>query len=115
MHSWRVLLLPYLEQSDLFKQYDFKEPWDGPNNRKLADKMPKVYALHAKPSLGNVTTNFLAVVGPNTAWPPGRRIGYKDVVDGTGQTILIVENDGAGVHWMEPRDLRLAEMSFVVN
>src|SRR6478735_1777869 len=35
MHSWRVLLLPYLEQKALHRQYRFDEPWDGPNNLKL--------------------------------------------------------------------------------
>ncbi len=35
MHSWRVLILPFLEYDDLYKQYNFNEPWDGPNNRKL--------------------------------------------------------------------------------
>ena len=43
MHSWRVLLLPYLDRSDLYKAYDFTEPWDGPNNRKL---LPAPQYLH---------------------------------------------------------------------
>ena len=37
MHSWRVLILPFLEQRELYNAYNFAEPWDGPNNRKLAD------------------------------------------------------------------------------
>ena len=43
-YSWRVAVLPYLEQNDLYKQYNFNEPWDGPNNRKLLDKMPAIFA-----------------------------------------------------------------------
>jgi hypothetical protein len=43
MHSWRILLLPYIERGDLYKQYRFDEPWDGPNNRKLASQMPGLY------------------------------------------------------------------------
>ncbi len=43
-YSWRVAILPYLEQNELYNQYNFDEPWDGPNNRKLIDKMPVIYA-----------------------------------------------------------------------
>ena len=43
-YSWRVAILPYIEQEPLYKQYNFDEPWDGPNNRKLLDKMPAVYS-----------------------------------------------------------------------
>jgi len=71
MHSWRVLILPYIEQNELFKEYRFDEPWDGPNNRKLASRMPKVYALHGEERPDNVTTNYLAVVGPETFWRAG--------------------------------------------
>ena len=47
MHSWRVLLLPYLEQHGLYNQYDFNAPWDSPQNQALAAKMPAVYACPA--------------------------------------------------------------------
>src|SRR4051812_10595310 len=43
LHSWRVLILPYLEQKPLYNRYNFSEPWDGPNNRRLASQMPGVY------------------------------------------------------------------------
>jgi uncharacterized protein DUF1559 len=46
LHSWRVLLLPFLEQRELYEQYDFDEPWDGPNNRKLLAQRPSVFAFH---------------------------------------------------------------------
>src|SRR6516165_2689000 len=43
MHSWRVLILPFLDQTPLYNQYRFDEPWDGPNNKKLADTILAVY------------------------------------------------------------------------
>jgi hypothetical protein len=43
--SWRVLMLPYIEQGALYQQFRFDEPWDGPNNIKLLDRMPKIYQL----------------------------------------------------------------------
>ena len=115
IHSWRVLLLPYIEQKDLYDQYDFSEPWDGPKNRQLAERMPAIYAFHGESRPGVVETNYLAVVGPETVWPGRDRVSSKDVVDGLSSTILIVENLGARVHWMEPRDLPFGRMSFKVD
>jgi hypothetical protein len=115
MHSWRVLILPYLEQRQLFEQYDFSEPWDGPNNSKLAAQMPKVYAFHGEYKPGLTTTNYLAVVGVQTMWPGNQPRQTADVTDSTDSTILVVENAGQGIHWTEPRDLDFATMSFAVN
>ncbi len=115
MHSWRVLILPYMELSDLYQQYDFSEPWDGPHNRTLAAQMPRVFAFSPLERPGNTTTNYLAVVGPETAWPGAMGATTDSIGDGLATTILIVENLGADVHWMEPRDLRLADMELQVN
>ena len=68
-HSWRILILPYIEAEGLFEEYGFSEPWDGPNNRQLAGRMPRLYAFHGDERPGNTTTNYLAVIGPETAWP----------------------------------------------
>lgn len=114
-HSWRVLVLPYLEHANLHQQYAFGEPWDGPNNATLAPQMPRTFAFHGEYRPGLTATNYLAVVGAETVWPPDGKRSYKDVTDGNSSTILIVENRGTGIHWMEPRDLSFANMSFTVN
>jgi hypothetical protein len=114
-HSWRVLILPYLEHPDLYNEYRFDEPWDGPNNRKLADRMPPVYAFHGPDRPGNTTTNYLAVVGRETVWHASQPVTSADVPDGLGATILVVENNGAEVHWMAPRDLSLADLDLRMN
>jgi len=114
MHSWRVLILPWLEQKELHDQYRFDEPWDGPNNSRLANKMPAVFAFHDKTDHGGIT-NYLRVVGPGTASPGATTISNADVSDGTDNTLLIVENLGAGVNWLEPRDLPFGSMSFAIN
>lgn len=115
MHSWRILLLPYLGRLDLYEQYRFDEPWDGPNNRKLADQMPSVYALHGCEKPGNVTTNYLRIVGDATASPVSRTLSANDISDGVASTLFVIENVYAGVHWMEPRDLSFDTMSFAVG
>lgn len=114
-HSWRVLLLPFLEQAPLYNEYNFSEPWNGPNNHKLAARMPSVYAFHGDWRPGLVEINYLAVVGAKTAWPGARGLSSDAVPDGASSTILLVENQGAGISWMEPRDLAFETMSFRVN
>jgi prepilin-type processing-associated H-X9-DG protein len=105
-HSWRVLILPYIEGEALYQQYDFNEPWDGPNNRKLAAQKPYAYGCPSDPgSLGSPTTNYAAVVGPTAAWAGSEPRKLGDFRDPTDSTILVVETAGSGIHWMEPRDL----------
>lgn len=115
LHSWRVLILPYIEQEPLFKRIDLAEPWDGPANRRLRAEMPRLFAFHGDYRPGLVVSNYLAVEGPETVWPGGAKVRPKDVTDGLSCTILLVENAGANVEWMEPRDLAFATMSFRVN
>jgi len=68
-----VLVLPYIEQSELHREYSFAEPWDGPNNRKLAGRMPRLYAFHGSDRPGDTVTNYLAVVGDETRGPARSR------------------------------------------
>ncbi len=105
-HSWRVLILPYLGRKDLFDSYNFKEPWNGSNNIKLARNMPDVFHCpNDKDANGKPTTNYLAVVGPDTVWPMNKSVSVKDIFDGSTQTILLVDMANSGINWMEPRDL----------
>jgi hypothetical protein len=91
-HSWRVLLLPYLEQMALAEEYDFSQPWNGPNNLKLLDKMPDVYRDPAQEGQKVRFAHYAALVGAwqgpaggpeiHTAFPPsGHRMkaGAKDL------------------------------------
>jgi hypothetical protein len=111
LHSWRVLILPQLGEQNLFDEYDFDEPWDGPNNRRLARRMPRDYRCpDVAPDDDMETTSYLAVVGANTMWPVSGQRVESDVTDGLDNTILLVEAPHAGIHWMEPRDLRVQDI-----
>jgi prepilin-type processing-associated H-X9-DG protein len=105
MHSWRVLLLPYMCGKQIYDQYDFNEPWDGPHNRLLADQMPPMYRCPSDDVSKPGETSYAAVVGPETIWPDDEIVQLADVTDGTENTLVIVEVAGNGIHWMEPRDL----------
>jgi hypothetical protein len=115
LHSWRVLLLEYIAP-DVFNAYDFKEPWNGPNNRKLADRMPRCYACpNDRDPERTRLTSYIVVVGRATAFPGSKPISEKDIRDDKSQTLLVAEVAGSDIHWMEPRDLSLDGMSFRLN
>ena len=119
MHSWRVLILPFLDQAPLYNQYHFDEPWDGPNNSKLASTILAVFNCpsddHGGTGNASTMTNYVAIVGPETAWPDGRATTFQDISDGTSATLLVVEVANSGIHWMEPRDLHVVQMAPTVN
>jgi hypothetical protein len=68
MHSWRVLILPYIEERELYKQYKSDEPWDGPSNRKLASRMPRMFALHGEEQPGNETIGWNRATYASRTW-----------------------------------------------
>lgn len=105
MHSWRVLLLPYLEAEPLYWQYRFDEPWDGPNNQVLTNLMPTVYRCPSDPSPNAaMTTNYVVITGVGTMFEGAKATSLGDIADGTSNTLLVVEVPGTSVHWMEPKD-----------
>jgi hypothetical protein len=115
MHSWRVLLLPYLSQNEVYNAYNFAEPWNGPNNRRLADQIGSIYRRLGLGSDQAASTSFVAVVGPQTAWPGRTPVTDKNLGDGPTNTLLVVEVPDGQYLWMEPKDLEFDRMSFRIN
>lgn len=118
MHSWRVLILPYLgdeQYKELHSEYNFDEPWDGPNNSKLHDRVVSIFNCPSDHSYQDSTsTNYVAVVGPETMWPGSRKLKKSDITD-ISITILIVEKASSDIHWMEPRDLDMNKMDMLMK
>jgi len=101
--SWRVQLLPYLEADDLYKQFKLDEPWDSETNKKLIEKMPKVFATvrgAAEPGM----TYYQAFTGKGGLIKSGQKLGLAGITDGTSNTLLCVES-GKPVIWTKPEDL----------
>jgi prepilin-type processing-associated H-X9-DG protein len=101
--SWRVALLPYLEQDTLYREFRLNEPWDSAHNKKLIEKMPRTYAPVNKPGKPGYT-HLQMVVGPR-ALKPGMSIPAS-FPDGTSNTIAVVEA-AEPVIWTKPDDVML--------
>ncbi|MCA9215541.1 MAG: DUF1559 domain-containing protein [Planctomycetales bacterium] len=103
--SWRVAILPYIEENNLYKQFRHNEPWDSEHNKKLIEKMPSVFKSPGS-SVDDGWTNYLAVMSDDSIIVDkknGKRM--RDVMDGTSRTMMIVEaNDTEAVIWTKPDD-----------
>jgi hypothetical protein len=102
--SWRVLILPFIEQNNLFQEFKLDEPWDSANNKKLLDKMPKVYAIPGKTKEGGTDTYYRVFVGKGAGfdWITGTKINA--ITDGTSNTIMCV-TAATAVPWTKPDEL----------
>jgi DNA-directed RNA polymerase subunit RPC12/RpoP len=105
LFSWRVALLPYIEQGALYKEFRLNEPWDSEHNKKLLPRIPKTYLLPGETAGPDGLTKYQVFVGPQTMFEEGRRITIASVQDGTSNTLLVVEA-AKGVPWTKPEDLR---------
>jgi hypothetical protein len=104
--SWRVQMLPYLDQSELYKEFRQDEPWDSEHNKKLLARMPEVFrAPGSKNKADSGKTNFLAPIWEGSVLGADKGTKIADIRDGTSNTIAVVEvSDEAAVPWTKPDD-----------
>ena len=97
--SWRVAILPLIEQEELYKQFKLDEPWDSEHNKKLIPKMPEVFMI---PS----SDEAVAKAGKTyyRLFDIGRKYKLGTIPDGTSNTICVVEAAEA-VEWTKPEGL----------
>jgi prepilin-type processing-associated H-X9-DG protein len=95
--------LPLLEEAALYKEYNFDEPWDGPNNKRLIERMPPLYGYPGDRSSKGRTAYFV-FTGPQTMLGKGEKPTFMDITDGTSNTILAVEAKRE-IPWTKPEDI----------
>jgi prepilin-type processing-associated H-X9-DG protein len=135
MCSWRATLVPFFEQQGAFFAYKWKEPWDSPSNRLVANRYSDHFRCPAR-GIPDTSTSYVAIVGPETMWPGLESLSSRKLRAAGGEsirisvvssdhppyswleprdlmsrTIMLVESADPTIHWMEPRDLAFDEAS----
>ena len=104
LHSWRTLILPYMEQNVLYKTIDFSKPWNDPANQTAFEYSVPAYSCPASDVPANHTT-YLGVSGPDRLFHADQSRSITEVTDGLTNTMMVIEAPvDESVHWMEPGD-----------
>ncbi|MBC8116445.1 MAG: DUF1559 domain-containing protein [Candidatus Saccharimonas sp.] len=106
--SWRVSILPYIDQPQIFNSYAFNDAWDSPSNSMLLNPMPRTYACPSHSAPGSINTCYATFTGDNTVLGAGKCVSLRDVTDGTSNTLMIVEACRLNIPWMKPQDIDAA-------
>ena len=112
LHSWRTLILPYLDQYALYESIDLSKPWNDPANAKAFGTEVDVFSCPAAKLSGGLTT-YLGNAATDGCFTGDRPRHISEFTDSQGQTILVVEvSPTHAVHWMAPQD---AHESILLN
>lgn len=107
LHSWRTLLLPFLDQKALYDSIDLTKSWDHPVNRDAYESHPYGYRCPSS-KVPPGSTTYMAVVTDKSCFPGCVPRRTADITDDPSQTLMVVEVPGEyAVHWMAPRDTAL--------
>lgn len=107
LHSWRVLVLPYIQEQELYNKIRFDEPWDSPHNSRFHDEMPGTFHCPSRPKdeTAKGLTPFQMIIGPDTISDGPNGTNFSDTITRQKNgTILFVEAS-VPVPWMKPVDL----------
>ena len=102
--SWRVAILPFLEQIALYERFRLDEAWDSPHNASLLKEMPRVYAPVAHKDTTPYATHYQGFVGPGAVFDGDEGTRIADVIEAATPTLMIVEAVEP-VPWTKPEDL----------
>lgn len=119
MHSWRVLILPYLGEQGIYDQFDLSKPWDHDLNLQASYIMPRVYEHPADNNITGARSGYYLITGPGTLFPASNPLSPATIRDKASQTILVIAgtpplNRSIG-GWAEPIDLDYSAMRGVIN
>jgi hypothetical protein len=108
--SWRVLLLPFIEEDNLFRQFKLDEPWDSPHNILLLPKMPQMFFPFDGGAPPNPNTTFYQVfVGKGTAFEGRHGLRIREDFGERACSIFLIVEAGRAVPWSKPEDIPYAE------
>jgi type II secretory pathway pseudopilin PulG len=102
LHSWRTLILPFMEQQSLYEKIDLAKPWDDPANQFAYETRLEAYECPSA-NCPPKHTIYLAVVAPNGCFQPAEPRSLSEITDDLSSTLMVIEADSEHhVHWMSP-------------
>ncbi|WP_373650628.1 DUF1559 domain-containing protein [Schlesneria sp. DSM 10557] len=105
LHSWRTLLLPYLDRQALYDKIDLSKPWNDPVNAEAYKTAAGCYVCPSATVEKATSATYLALVAPDSVMRPVQSRSFKDVTDGIATTLIVIEvSSDQAVHWMSPED-----------
>jgi hypothetical protein len=113
--SWRMALLPFTEQVETYNSCNFQFSWNEPENSTTCGRWMNAFLRQADKRPDRPITKFVAVVGPETAFPDTRNLTFADIKDGLSTTFMFGEVAESDILWSEPRDLRFHGMDLLIN
>lgn len=102
--SWRVSILPYMDEAPRYNRYVMSEAWDGPTNSMLLQPAPRAYICPSVPVTGP-NTCYATITGEKSLLGAGKCHRIMDVTDGTSNTLMVVEACRMNIPWMKPQDI----------
>ncbi|HUG89295.1 MAG TPA: DUF1559 domain-containing protein, partial [Planctomycetaceae bacterium] len=108
-HTWRVAILPFIDQARLYEQYRFDEPWDSPHNKQILEQMPATYR-HPDAPAGSTHSSYFGLVGEETIFTGKQAtrneagVPIREILDGTSNTLMVVEAQ-RDIPWTKPEDI----------
>lgn len=115
LYSWRVLVLPYMEQGALYDRFDKSRAWDDPANLAVSNTMLDAFRSPLDSGLAPSGTSYFVIVGAHTAFPPDRPVKLHEMLDGTSNTIAVVELKGIAGSWAAPVDPKLETIALSIG
>jgi hypothetical protein len=107
LHSWRVLLYAEIEPN-FAKSYDFLEPWDGPNNIRLANQIPDMFSCKNSRHNHAACASYFALTSDDSGGPEYLN-PTRQTLDKAGG-LIIVEYPNADILWTDPRDIGIDDV-----
>jgi len=111
LYSWRVLILPYLQQQGLFNRFDKTRAWDDPVNLPVSNAMLRVFRSPADSNVAANGTSYVCIVGKKTLFPAGTGRAVDLEAEALVDTIAVLEVKGIEGSWAAPIDPHLDKLS----